>query len=309
MKKIRFLSFILASALTLSLAGCGSVSDSAEEKTSVVYCLDNEGNGLAQENYNLKSGVSNPEGEIEEFASSISEGPKEASHKSLLPKGVTMNSHVFLNGILTLDFSDAYNQMGKTREVLVRAGIVRTFVQIDSVKYVIFTVSGQPIRNSRGVEIGMMNADSFIENSGKQINTYQHSSIKLYYASADGKSLKQETRSIYYSSNKPLEWAIVERLIAGPKVEGNYPAIPANTQIISVSTSDNICYVNLSASFSTEALNIDERIPVYAIVDSLVDNCQVKAVQLAIAGDTDIKFRNSVDLSNPLTEDLSLISD
>ena len=130
---------------------------------------------------------------------------------------------------------------------------------------------------------------------------------KLYYASDDGKHLKRESRSIYYSSSKSIEWAIVERLISGPKVKGNYAVIPPNTHIISITTSEGTCYVNLDESFVSKTLNVSDRLIIYSIVNSLVENCGVTSVQFSVAGETDVKFGSDISLAKPFTEDMSLI--
>ena len=102
----------------------------------------------------------------------------------------------------------------------------------------------------------------------------------------------------------------VERVIAGPKVSGNYPTLPNNTQIISVSSSNRICFVNLNRAFTDMALAVDPRIPVYSLVDALVDNCDsIDSVQISIDGESNISFRDSVNLSKPLTADHSLVQE
>jgi germination protein M len=100
----------------------------------------------------------------------------------------------------------------------------------------------------------------------------------------------------------------VERIIAGPKVEGNYPTVPPTTQIISVSSAGGICYVNLTQTFVANALNINEKLPVYSIVNSIIDNCRdVTGVQFAIDGDSNIIFRQETDLTKPLEANMELV--
>jgi germination protein M len=180
-------------------------------------------------------------------------------------------------------------------------------MQIKEVNGVVFTVKGKPIKNSKGDEIGVMTADTFIEDTGRQINNYQHASINLYFATENGKGLRKESRSIYYSASMPLEWAVVERLIAGPKSRGNYAVIPVNTHIISVVSSDGVCYVNLDEAFRSKVLAVDERVTIYAIVNSLIEDCNVNAVQISIAGETDVDFGNGIRLNQPFTADRSLV--
>ena len=44
-----------------------------------------------------------------------------------------------------------------------RAGLVRTFVQVPEVERVTFLIDGDPLKDSKGREIGTMTADSFLE--------------------------------------------------------------------------------------------------------------------------------------------------
>ena len=234
-------------------------------------------------------------------------GPVSEKHTALLPKETEALGYTFKDGLVTVDFNENYSSLTRTREVLARAGIVRMLMQIKEVNGVVFTVKGKPIKNSKGDEIGVMTADTFIEDTGRQINNYQHASINLYFATENGKGLRKESRSIYYSASMPLEWAVVERLIAGPKSRGNYAVIPVNTHIISVVSSDGVCYVNLDEAFRSKVLAVDERVTIYAIVNSLIEDCNVNAVQISIAGETDVDFGNGIRLNQPFTADPSLV--
>ena len=46
---------------------------------------------------------------------------------------------------------------------------------------------------------------------------------------------------------------------------------------------------------------------IYAIVNSLIEDCNVKAVQISIAGETDVDFGSGIRLNQPFTEDRSLV--
>ena len=72
---------------------------------------------------------------------------------------------------------------------------------------------------------------------------------------------------------------------------------------------DGIGYVNLDDKFVTEALTVQEEIPVYAIVNSLIQVGTVKKVQISVNGETQVTFRESMELdklyewNEELTED------
>ena len=51
--------------------------------------------------------------------------------------------------MLVIDFSAQYHEMSRAREVLTRAGIVKTFLQVPDIHRVRFTVEGQELTDSR----------------------------------------------------------------------------------------------------------------------------------------------------------------
>ena len=300
---IRAVLLIAAAAV---LTGCGVIRKKSPNKSvKYIWYLDDEADGLVQDPY---------EGDLtgtelmDAFLDLIWTVPERTGYRPLLDEDVTILHHTLEGGVLTLDFSSAYRDMSGTREVLARAGIVRTFIQLEEVSAVRFEIEGEEAVSFEGYPLGLMTADSFVEDAGKSINAIQHVAINLYYTGENGNTLKREARSIYYTASKPLEWAIVERIIAGPKVEGNYATVPANTQIISVTSVNGTCYVNLNQTFLTSALNVSEEIPIYSIVNSLIDDCRdVTQVQISIEGESNMTFRQSMDLSHPFEADYTLV--
>ncbi len=287
-------------------SGCGQKrSVTLSEEGPFVFYLNQDGDGLDKENYRNSEDMS-----VDAFLEALKSMPAKVTLKPLIDDELQIKGYTLNAGLLILDFSSAYKTLDVTREVLTRAGVVRTMVQAEGVSKVAFTVDGEEAVTPGNVTLGAMDANSFVEDAGRQINSIQNQKIRLYYADESGTKLNVEGRTIYYSSSKPLEWAIVERVIAGPKVSGNYPTLPNNTQIISVSSSNGICFVNLNRAFTDMALAVDPRIPVYSLVDALVDNCDsIDSVQISIDGESNISFRDSVNLSKPLTADHSLVQE
>lgn len=304
-KSIRLLLWL--TAVILALGGCsGQKETTAIKSGTYMYYLESDQSALYPVSYTLPE--AGTEESVKDILTKLQSDPGNANCTRLIPENVTVQSISVDKGTIHIDFSSAYSAMDRTREVLVRAGVVRSLIQIRSVTGVLFTVNGSPAKDAAGAELGTMTEGSFVENA-RQLNAYQHVAIDLYFTDAEGDGLNIESRSIYYSSLKPLEWAIVERLIAGPKVEDNYPTVPANTSILSVTVSDGICYVNLGKTFVKDALNVSEQIPIYSVVDSICVNCpEVEAVQFSIEGDTDVTFRRNMALNKPYKPDLSYVN-
>lgn len=285
----------------LLLAGCGE--EKKEEDGYHLYAV--VGSTIQEEAYQPKA--EDADGLLEEFAGLLSYSGEE--EKPLLPEGVAVVSCEQNGEILYVDMNEAYGQLKPAQEILSRAVVVKTFTQISGISYVQITVAGEDLKNSQGNAVGLLTADSFMENSGEEINSYQYSDITLYFATEDGKNLVPEERKVYYISSTPLERVVVEQLIRGPQENGHYPTVSPNTRIIGVSVADGIGYVNLDQNFTTGTLTVQEEIPIYSIVNSLIRSGNVKKVQISINGDTRVTFRESMDLDRLYEWNDELIKD
>lgn len=174
-------------------------------------------------------------------------------------------------------------------------------------EYVDFQVNGEPLTDLEGKEIGLMNEDQFIENAGEEINAYKTADLTLYFANKAGDKLVGQRVAMEYNSNISLEKLIVEQLIAGPPFEGAYPTIPSETKLLNISIKDNICYVNLDEGFLGTGYNVIESIPVYSIVNSLIENTDAQKVQISINGETNRMFRESINFDTIFEKNEGLI--
>ena len=106
-----------------------------------------------------------------------------------------------------------------------------------------------------------------------------------------------ERREVVHSMNTSLAQLIVEQLIAGPAQEGSFATLPADCKILSLSVTDNVCYINFDSAFLNTALPVSEYIPIYSIVDSLTGVGTVTRVQIMVNGSQDVMFRDVVSLN------------
>ena len=275
--------------LVLCLSGC------EEEQDKTVYQLYsvNYDKGIIEGN----NYVTETEA-VEQLAADMAEqisGQEEET--GILPHQVKILSYELSGDILRLNFNCSYRKMGAVEEVLCRAAIVKNFVQFEGIRYVQFQIEGESLLDSRGKPVGLMNANSFLENSGKDITAYQYTELELYFTNAAGDKLVKEKRNVYYTSNSPIEKVVVEQLIRGPKEDGHFATLSSTTGILSVTQADGIAYVNLDQRFVTEALDIQQEIPVYSIVNSLIAAGNVQKVQFSVNGDSKVVFRESMSLN------------
>lgn len=290
MKKIYVL--LLTVLCCVLLAACGSENQEAEDGFQV-YFISSSGTKVEMHSY-----VAQAEGGselLEELLECLSTNPEKLEYRAPLTMDFTVKTVSLSEGRLTIDVSESYKNLPATKEVLVRAAIVRTLIQLPDVSFVTITVEGNQLFDSMGELVGWMSADTFIDNDGNEINTYELTRVKLHFASEDGTSLIAAYREKHYSTNTPIERFVVEELIAGPngQVEGLYPSVNPATKIVNVMTKDGICYVNLDESFLTVVNNVPVEVSIYAIVNSLVELSNINKVQILINGEVPGTFSAS----------------
>ena len=296
--------WILLLAIPLLMAGCRK-QQQVDESGYQIWYINQDETCLKYENKELQS--KNEEGLLREMMEVMRETPTDDELKPVIPEDVELLDFDFEHNQLYLDFSPEYKKMPKVYEVLCRAAIVRTLGQIDGVEYVDFQVNGEPLTDLEGKEIGLMNEDQFIENAGEEINAYKTADLTLYFSNKAGDKLVEQRVAMEYNSNISLEKLIVEQLIAGPPVEGAYPTIPSETKLLNISIKDNICYVNLDEGFLGTGYNVIESIPVYSIVNSLIENTDAQKVQISINGETNRMFRESINFDTIFEKNEGLI--
>lgn len=296
--------WILLLAVPLLMAGCRK-QQQVDESGYRIWYINQDETCLKYENKELQS--KNEEGLLREMMEVMRETPTDDELKPVIPEDVTLLDFDFEHNQLYLDFSPEYKKMPKVYEVLCRAAIVRTMGQIDGVEYVDFQVNGEPLTDLEGKEIGLMNEDQFIENAGEEINAYKTADLTLYFANKAGDKLVEQRVAMEYNSNISLEKLIVEQLIAGPPFEGAYPTIPSETKLLNISIKDKICYVNLDEGFLGTGYNVIESIPVYSIVNSLIENTDAQKVQISINGESNRMFRESINFDTIFEKNEGLI--
>lgn len=302
----KWIKLLFLTGIFCLLAGCGSTSEEEEGGYRIWY-MNQEETRLEYEYKELQA--KNTEGLLKEALEVLREQPSDKELKPVLPETVHIDSYKVEHNQLWLDFSGEYMDMPKVYEVLCRAAVVRTLCQIPEVDYVGFRVDGQALLDLKGNVVGLMNEDQFIENAGDEINAYKTADLTLYYTNAAGDRLVKQRVAMEYNSNISLEKLIVERLIAGPPFDGAYPTIPMTAKLVSIAIKDGICYVNLNEGFLDTGYNVTESIPVYSIVNSLIENTDATKVQISINGETNLMFRESINFDTIFEKNEDLVEE
>ncbi len=286
MRKVGWL--LLAWILSVSLLGCAK--DSGAE--AIVYRVNPEGNGLEQ--------IKQEQMELD----ALIEGVGQPSEQ------VEIQTYNLDKGVLEVVFSEAYNDLSTSYEVLYRAAFVQTVCQLPAVSYVEFYAGEKEITDLSDQPIGYMKADDFVQNVGSSLKAYQSTGLTLYFANEKGTALYPERRTnVHYTANTSLEKLVVDRLMKGTSSTERRATIASTVQLIGVTVRDGICYVNFNSAFLTEGYDQAPEVVIYSIVNSIVSNGTVSYVQILVDGSSDVVYKGTVDLSKPLTWNGELVGE
>lgn len=302
MKKKIFATLFLLVTLLL-LVACGNQEN---DEQPVVFYLNADATKIVPQDIELKA--TDTVGQIQELLDALQQTPEDAGLRQTIPANVKVLGVTEVSYQITVDFSKEYYELNPTDEILTRAAIVKTLLQMEDYPYVMFTVESKPLETASGTIVGAMSEDSFLENPGEQINSSQKTTLTLYFSSKDGTKLVPEKREVHYSSNISLEKLVMEQLMEGPKTKGNLATIPTGTKLITITVVDGVCYVNLDETFLNQNQEISEQVVLYSIVDSLTELSSVSKVQISINGDTSGKCRYTYDLAPMYEQDLSIVN-
>lgn len=283
----RLLVFIILPTI-LILTSCSVNKDKSDKSKNEyqIYCIDSKSSGIVSESY-IPKGSSRKE-LVSEIMEVLQKEPKNVTYKRGIPEGVSILDYKIDNDQLIINFDSKYGELKGIQEILCRATIVKTMCQIPGIDFVLFNVNDQPLVDSNGIQIGLMTAEFFVENTGAETNY----NVTLYFANEAGDLLKKTTRNIYYTGTSTIEEHVINQIINGPTEIGLYPTVPEGTTLLNVSTKEKICYVDLNEKFLEKLPGITEEVAIYSIVNSLVELPGINRVQFRINGEIVETYHN-----------------
>ncbi len=290
----RIAAAILAAAVFLLLPACTQEAESGDSTVQVYRLLQDteqsHGELIAPETLSVPSDTYLLHFLLSAFASE----PADSALTSAMPAGVEFLSYTLEeDGALILNLSASYRDLPPIEKTLVNGCLTLTFTALDEVESVSVYAEDHP-------EILGLTADDILIYD-QAINPYEQQ-IRLYFADADGHFLDSEVHTLSVGEEALSERVVMEELLRGPYSSSLYSPIPAGTELLSISTEDGLCTVDLSADFLANKPNtaIEERLVLYTIVNTLTNLPDTQYVQILVEGspvDTYV-YR---DLSEPLS--------
>ena len=315
LKKISLLLLVLM--LAAAGGGCASAENTstetkkettADDKTILLYYLNASGDGFYTEEYTLENTDDALMASYEVVSRlSDTENNRTDTYKPAISAGVAVNS-IVLDGVEeTVDMGAGYRQLKDSEEILLRAAVVKSLVQIKGVDSVRFTINGDSLLGSDDNPIGAMNADTFIleEEAGKLFGNDEK--VTLYYADMDGDNLVEYKTNLESTDNMPMETRVLLELMKVPDGLDAQSPLPSDLLINQTQIHNGVCYVDLSKDIENVLPGVEEKVMVYAMVNTITSLGNATSVQFTVEGEKMKSLRDFDSFHLMMTNDYSLV--
>lgn len=308
----KILSLLLAMVIMALGAACGNQTDPQTDPDHfLIYYTNQTADDIIFKDVEIKDAEEIEQVELIQMLldTMFTQDEEDTTYYTVKPDSVNLEGIIVKDGLVTLDFNSAYLQMTNVREIIFRASVVLTLIQVQGVNGVTFTVTSNPIVDSNGDNIGIMTKDTFVNVLLTEEGMLkQETDLTVYFADKSGEKLVPVVyRFTIDNSNSSMEEYILSRLMEGPADAETGRTISPNVTINSVVTTDHICYVNFGKNFLDQEQPVSDELMIYSIVNSLCQLTYVHSVNFMVDGSSDIMLHGSMDLSNPIVRDNSYI--
>ena len=164
-KKIQLILVLMI--LGLLGTGCAGKEESGTKQYEIYYLERNE-NHITALPYETVTPKAEKDFLVKELLMQLATQREEIEYKPAIVD-FTVKNCVIHESQVTLNLSKEYEMMEFTKEVLVRAAIVKTLTQIEGIELVRIQVEGRDLEDADGRSVGVMSAETFIDNTGEDM--------------------------------------------------------------------------------------------------------------------------------------------
>lgn len=305
-KRIIIPVIIILTAITVITALTVLRRDYTMEKyTGEIYFFNESMTAIESESHEVRYKDRNHL--VKSVIEEIRKGPDNGKHLRIIERKTQLIS---LEGVETgnvvVSFSREFLTGDNTKDMLAVYAVVKSLCAIDSIESVKVVIEGKDIYTADGSIIG------FLTNQDINLQTDTYNSemreVTLYFPSKDWQKLVRETRIIKVNDQQPIARYIINELIKGSSNGNVSSALNAGTVLLSVETSNNICFVNFKSNFLDKNTGSaeKEKMTVYSIVDSLTELDSIERVQFLMDGKKIDSFGN-INIGSMFGRDESII--
>ena len=233
--------------------------------------------------------------------------PSDESLTTVFPKKTTIHSiNLSDNGIVTVDFSEAYASLtGMQRTIADYCAVLTLFALSDvanlEIQGVVITVEGAGDRY-------LLTPDDIVDHTDfMRLRDYE---FVIYFPNRDQGTLETDVFSRTLSDAEHPAESIVSILMDGQRSDGTVNRIVSNsTVLLGLEIHNRICYLNFNESFLSVPIENEDghSLKLYAFVNSLCELPYIDRVQFMINGEI-VSSETYEGFDAPYSSDMSLVS-
>ena len=298
--------------LGLVLTGCQSSSLKVKSNSQKIYFFDQTRNELVTEPLGDDfKGLKTPKEQVEYIIDRLVANKTTQLTTLQNSKPIPyLETKIEDNHIIKFQFTTAYNNLTPTEKIGIRASIVYSLAELESIDGVDFYVEDIPLMTATGQTVGVIYPYQIKREVLDPNPATTPYTLYLYFLNEDG-LLEKEMHGVVVSDSTAVEKLVIEELIKGPSTEGLQPTLPSDVKIneVSISPGTATCYVDLSFDTKSKFFTSDKKkeMMIYSIVNSLTELQQIKKVVIYLDGQSGI-FTSDIDFSDILERSEEYIS-
>ena len=131
--------------------------------------------------------------------------------------------------------------------------------------------------------------------------------VTLYYADTDGDSLVEYKTSLHADENMPMETRVLLELMHAPEELDVQSPLPTDLIINQTQIHNSVCYVDLSRDIENVLPGVEEKVMVYAMVNTITALGNATSVQFTVEGERMESLRDFDSFHLMMTNDYSLV--
>ncbi len=237
----------------------------------------------------------------------LAEGPESQLLRNPIPDGTVIRGITIKERVAIVDLSEEFLNSDGLDEVTSRLSIVNTLTGIEGVDKVRLRIEGEDMIGPSGMPLGDMEPAE-LDTDGYPVSG-ETKTITLYFSDSQAMYVVAEEREVSLAKGaSPEEKAVIE-LMAGPRTDELWNAIPEGTKLLSVSTKNGVCTINFSKEFveNSPGGTASERMAIYSVVNTLTGIEGVQKVQFLIEGKKQEIYTHAI-FDEPFEREESIIA-
>ncbi len=298
------ISSALVLALIIIIISAARADRNSAKYVGDLYFFDETATSIVAESREIKYRGDKPLAAV--VIAELMKGPDNSKYQRIIEKKTKLISvNDIETGRAVVNFTSEFMTGDNTKDVLAVYAVVKSLCALENINSVKVVIEGKDISTADGGIIGYL-SDSDINLSTDTYNSEMRD-VALYFPLKNSDKLVKELRTIKVSDQQPIAQYIINELIKGSDNDNTEPALSSDTVLLSVETSENICFVNFKSSFLDKNAGSaeKEKLAVYAIVNSLTELDTIDRVQLLMDGKRVDSFGN-INIGSMFGRDESL---